>query len=63
MPLYVNYLNLQSVPFRKGGQRQSLQRYFLALAVDGQGLVGERVGDHQGNQLLGEVIGAVVRHA
>ena len=34
--------------------------HILALAVDGQGLVGERVGDHQGNQLLGEVIGTVV---
>ena len=31
-----------------------------ALAVHGQGLVVEGVGDHQGDQLLGEVIGPVV---
>lgn len=30
------------------------------LAIDGQGLVVQGVGDHQGNQLLREVIGAVV---
>ena len=32
----------------------------LALAVDRQRLVGKRVGNHQRNQLLREVIGAVV---
>lgn len=35
----------------------------FSLAIDGQALVMERPGDDEGNQLLGEVIGAIVIRA
>ena len=34
--------------------------YLHAVAIDGQWLVGQRVDDHQGDELFGEVVGAVV---